>query len=37
MPRVLACTDGSIYATSVYDHAAWAAERLARIFHQRSS
>ena len=28
MPRVLACTDGSIYATSVYDHAAWAAERL---------
>jgi nucleotide-binding universal stress UspA family protein len=28
MPRILACTDGSIYATSVYDHAAWAAERL---------
>ncbi len=28
MPRVLACTDGSIYADSVYDHAAWAAERL---------
>ncbi len=28
MPRILACTDGSIYANSVYDHAAWAAERL---------
>ena len=28
MPRILACTDGSIYADSVYDHAAWAAERL---------
>jgi nucleotide-binding universal stress UspA family protein len=28
MPRVLACTDGSIYADSVYGHAAWAAERL---------
>lgn len=28
MPRILACTDGSIYSASVYDHAAWAAERL---------
>ena len=28
MPRVLACTDGSISADSVYGHAAWAAERL---------
>lgn len=28
MPRILACTDGSIYAPSVYDHAAWAATRL---------
>jgi nucleotide-binding universal stress UspA family protein len=28
MPRILACTDGSIYANSVYDHAAWAAQRL---------
>jgi nucleotide-binding universal stress UspA family protein len=28
MPRILACTDGSIYAGSVYDHAAWAAQRL---------
>ncbi len=28
MSRILACTDGSIYAPSVYDHAAWAAKRL---------
>ncbi len=28
MPLVLACTDGSAYAASVCDHAAWAAERL---------
>lgn len=27
-PNILACTDGSIYAPSVYQHAAWAAERL---------
>lgn len=27
-PTILACTDGSIYADSVYDHAAWAAKRL---------
>ena len=27
-PIILACTDGSIYAPSVYDHAAWAASRL---------
>jgi len=26
--NILACTDGSIYAPSVYRHAAWAAERL---------
>lgn len=25
---ILACTDGSIYATSVYDHAIWAARQL---------
>ena len=30
MARILACTDGSIYAASIYDHAAWAAERLGR-------
>ena len=28
MSKVLACIDPSIYATSVVDHAAWAAERL---------
>lgn len=28
MPRVLACIDASIYATSVVEHAAWAARRL---------
>jgi nucleotide-binding universal stress UspA family protein len=28
MARILTCTDGSIYAGSVYDHAAWAAQRL---------
>lgn len=28
MTRILACIDPSIYATSVVDHAAWAAERL---------
>lgn len=29
MPRILACTDGSIYAESIIDHAAWAARALA--------
>lgn len=28
MSRILALTDGSAYAPSVYDHAAWAARRL---------
>lgn len=28
MPRILACTDGSLYAASVCDHAAWAAGRM---------
>ncbi len=28
MPHVLVCTDGSVYADSVYDHAAWAAVRI---------
>lgn len=27
LPLILACTDGSAYAPSVYDHAAWAATR----------
>lgn len=29
MPTILACTDGSTFASSVYQHAAWAATRLA--------
>ncbi len=28
MPTILACTDGSTYAPSVYQHSAWAAHRL---------
>ncbi len=28
MARILACTDGSIYAGSIIDHAAWVANRL---------
>ncbi len=28
MPAILACTDGSIYAPSVYGHTAWAAARM---------
>jgi nucleotide-binding universal stress UspA family protein len=28
MPNILACTDGSTYSTSVYDHAAWAARQM---------
>lgn len=28
MTHILACTDGSIYADSVYDHTAWAAKRI---------
>jgi nucleotide-binding universal stress UspA family protein len=28
MPTVLSCTDGSLYAASVYDHTSWAAQRL---------
>ncbi len=29
MPTILACTDGSTYAPSLYQHTAWAAQRLA--------
>ncbi|MEP6670078.1 MAG: universal stress protein [Chthoniobacter sp.] len=29
MPAILACTDGSIYAPSIYQLTAWAAQRLA--------
>jgi nucleotide-binding universal stress UspA family protein len=28
MPTILACTDGSTYAPSIYQHSAWAARRL---------
>lgn len=28
MSKILACTDGSVYAVSIYDHTAWAAKRL---------
>ncbi len=33
MPKILACTDGSTYAASVYDHAAWAARQLEASVH----
>lgn len=33
VPNILACTDGSAYAPSVYDHAAWAAQRLDASIH----
>jgi nucleotide-binding universal stress UspA family protein len=35
-PTILACTDGSVYARSVYDHAVWTATRLSahlRVLH----
>lgn len=32
-PKILACTDGSVYADSVYDHAAWAAGQLNTGLH----
>lgn len=28
MPNILACTDGSLYSNSVYDHSAWASRQL---------
>jgi nucleotide-binding universal stress UspA family protein len=36
MSHILACTDGSLYAPSVYEHSAWAAARLdagVRVLH----
>jgi nucleotide-binding universal stress UspA family protein len=33
VPNILVCTDGSAYAPSVYDHAAWAAQRLDASIH----
>lgn len=33
MSEILACTDGSLYAPSIYQHAAWAAHKLAASVH----
>lgn len=33
MPTLLSCTDGSLYAASVYDHTAWAALRMNAAVH----
>lgn len=33
MPNILACTDGSIYASSVYNHTAWAAKKMSASVH----
>lgn len=33
MPTILSCTDGSVYARSVYDHTAWAARRMNADVH----
>ena len=33
MPTILACTDGSIYASSVYKHTAWAATKMSASVH----
>ncbi|MBU8541638.1 universal stress protein [Falsiroseomonas tokyonensis] len=37
MAKILACTDGSVYAESILDHAAWAAARMGgasvRVLH----
>lgn len=33
MPNILVCTDGSAYAPSVYEHAAWAARQLGGSIH----
>lgn len=33
MPTILACTDGSLYAPSIYQHSAWAAARSGSSIH----
>jgi len=33
MKTILTCTDGSIYAASIYDHSAWAARKSAATVH----
>jgi nucleotide-binding universal stress UspA family protein len=32
-PNILACTDGSLYAPSIYAHTAWAAKQLSASVH----
>ncbi len=32
-PNILACTDGSIYAPSIYDHTAWASKQMGASVH----
>ena len=32
-PNILACTDGSIYAPSIYDHAAWVSRQMGASVH----
>lgn len=33
MKHILTCTDGSVYAPSIYDHTAWAAKRTGAAVH----
>lgn len=33
MSTILACTDGSLYAPSIYQHAAWASSRISASIH----
>lgn len=33
MSTILACTDGSLYSPSIYEHSAWAASRLGASIH----
>jgi nucleotide-binding universal stress UspA family protein len=33
MPNILICTDGSLYAPSIYQHAAWAAKQMDASVH----
>jgi nucleotide-binding universal stress UspA family protein len=33
MPHILSCTDGSLYASSVYNHTAWAAAKMSASVH----
>lgn len=33
LSRILACTDGSGYSASVYDHSAWASQRMGASVH----